>query len=360
MPRVIPRRRRPVGGSLQRVQKGWRGLALAAVICGGCSLLDPLNGLSDHYGQVGDGGGERDGSAGPDAAGGPDAADTDAGDAASDADAAAPPCDLTQPFAAPVPVTSLNTAEDEGSARLSPDEKTIYFDAARAAVDPSGHYHLYTATRSSLAADFGTPVEIAPTTVNDAGVDTYSPVTTDDGLTLFFERVDNGTSHLYLTKRPAGGSAASFAAPTELVGVNGGSYNANPFVRGTGAELWLAQATGTGSVAVFVASGTPPTFTPTAVPEVDAPPGTDTEYPVITSDRKTLFTARGTAKLDIYVAVRADPLLAFGTPTLLPNVNVASFSQHPTWVSADGCRLYLASDRPGMGGQDIYVASRPK
>ena len=46
-------------------------------------------------------------------------------------------------------------------------------------------------------------------------------------------------------------------------------------------------------------------------------------------------------------------------PELLA-VNSAQ-GDEPGWISADGCRLYLYSNRPGgMGMQDIYVAKRPK
>jgi hypothetical protein len=37
------------------------------------------------------------------------------------------------------------------------------------------------------------------------------------------------------------------------------------------------------------------------------------------------------------------------------------FSESPSWISPDGCTIYLQSDRPGgLGAQDIYVAVRPR
>jgi hypothetical protein len=48
----------------------------------------------------------------------------------------------------------------------------------------------------------------------------------------------------------------------------------------------------------------------------------------------------------------------FGTPKPVTELN-SSRLEYPQWLSVDGCRLYLESDRPGGAGDlDVYVASR--
>jgi Tol biopolymer transport system component len=58
---------------------------------------------------------------------------------------------------------------------------------------------------------------------------------------------------------------------------------------------------------------------------------------------------------NIYVATRAQTADRFGPPALVANVN-SDANEGPSWLSPDGCRLYLWSDR--LSTRDIYVASR--
>jgi hypothetical protein len=60
-------------------------------------------------------------------------------------------------------------------------------------------------------------------------------------------------------------------------------------------------------------------------------------------------------ELTIYVATRPTTATAFGAPTIVPNVNTDA-DDGPSWISPNGCRLYLSSDVAGTN--DIYVATR--
>jgi hypothetical protein len=89
--------------------------------------------------------------------------------------------------------------------------------------------------------------------------------------------------------------------------------------------------------------------------------------PVISPNGLTLFFATtyhvASASLndtDIWVATRASVTDKFSNPRAVANVNTAQ-DEEPSWITADGCRLYLQSTRSGgAGGQDLYMASRPK
>lgn len=269
-----------------------------------------------------------------------------------------PACDPNKDFGTPVVVPGISTAEDEGSVRFSEDELTLLFDARRGTTD----FNVYVATRTSVNAQFGAPVAIAG--VSTLVDDEYAPSFTTNGLTVFYERQTklDGISRILRAKRASAGAAF----PTgELLNINSNVYTANPFVRGDGTELWyVSVVTAGGPVEIFRGAALPDGgFAATSQAPLNISLGQFDPTPA--KDGLTIYFASdkavpGLAGLNIWMAKRATATAAFGAPTLVPNVNTAS-NETPTWVSADGCRLYLSTDRPGgPGKQDVYVAMRPK
>src|SRR5262249_5830285 len=62
---------------------------------------------------------------------------------------------------------------------------------------------------------------------------------------------------------------------------------------------------------------------------------------------------------DLFTAGRVAADGGFGAPSLLPLVSTPSAEFDPS-VTGEGTTLYFASDRPGgVGGFDVYVATRP-
>jgi len=62
----------------------------------------------------------------------------------------------------------------------------------------------------------------------------------------------------------------------------------------------------------------------------------------------------GLGRSDLWYSVRSTKTDTFATPRLVPVVNSSS-SEGEVFLSADGCTLYFASDRPGgPGGIDLY------
>ena len=98
------------------------------------------------------------------------------------------------------------------------------------------------------------------------------------------------------------------------------------------------------------------------VAELSSPTALD-ELPVVTDDELTVYFGSdrpgGNGGLDIRVAHRTTTADGFGVPTLDATLSSAS-NDYPLWISADGCRFLLSSNRPGgVGGIDIYMATRP-
>ncbi len=61
---------------------------------------------------------------------------------------------------------------------------------------------------------------------------------------------------------------------------------------------------------------------------------------------------------DIYVSRRATLGAVWGTPQNLGATINTSSTEHITSISLDGRTMFLFSNRPGMGGNDIYLSTR--
>jgi hypothetical protein len=60
------------------------------------------------------------------------------------------------------------------------------------------------------------------------------------------------------------------------------------------------------------------------------------------------------------VSHRANTSDAWGTPAQVLPLD-STLDEEPSWLSNDGCRLYLSSNRPGsIGSQNIWMATKPK
>jgi hypothetical protein len=333
-----------------------RLVALVALgVVAACSLIDPLDGLSDNFGKT-------DGGA-PDA--GDDAHPQDAGSDRDASDAGPPPpCDLTKHFMTPVPLLSVNTAEDEGSARLTADEQTLFIDAVRDGDGGNPSFDLFMTKRDGGGDTFGPLIRLVPP--DDPSTQEYSGSMTDDGLLLFFERqpIAGLDSNILFAKRTR--REDPFDPPQDVPGINSAGYDANPFVRGDGGELWFVANGQSASIDIYVAHANPNDggpWTTTTVGEVNT--SQQDFNPVISADGLTLYFASdrnlpGSAGLNIFVASRSDTKSVFQPPQAVDNVN-SNDDETPTWLSVDGCRLYMTSNRAGgRGKQDIYVATRPK
>ncbi len=79
--------------------------------------------------------------------------------------------------------------------------------------------------------------------------------------------------------------------------------------------------------------------------------------PAVTADERVMAFARDG---DIYLASRSSPSDGFGTATAVDGLATMGVNEAPTWISPDGCHLYVQSDAMGgMGGIDLYMAARP-
>ena len=293
-------------------------------------------------------------------------ASIDAADAASDAALLLPPdasCNPAAPFGDPVPLALSGGGGDNFDARLTLDELTVYFASDSTPGDAAG-LRIYSATRAHSTDSFG-PAALVDG-INPGGVASeYAPSVTEDGLSFYMNQYEpTQTPHVIFVSTRASRSLP-FGAPALLSSVVLPGYSeANPIVTPDGSALYFFVQDGSGGSPHLYSSSrdTSGTLsTPTLITELAA--GNAGNLAVSADQLTILFsTTRGDpagANWDIWVSHRANIADPWGSPTSLPaNVNSAG-ADAPTWISGDGCRLYLQSNRSG-GRYGLYLATRPR
>jgi Tol biopolymer transport system component len=280
-----------------------------------------------------------------------DAIDPDAAtERAWDAAPSPPPsgaCDPTAPFGAPVPIAELASSARDGTLRLMPDELSGYFWSYR----NGGQGDLFFAAR----ADLQSPFMVSTVTGINTSTNEIDPTISSDGTLLLFRKSSPGDDLWMATTSPA--TPTQFTAVSPIAVLNSPSSDAQPFLQPGGNEvIFTSSRTGNGDLYRTFRTGT--AFSPpTQIGELAS--AFEEGDPVLTADGKTLFfrSTRPAPLLDhnIYVATRSSIADPFGTPALVENVS-SDREDGASAVSADGCRLYLSSDRAGTN--DIYVATR--
>lgn len=258
-------------------------------------------------------------------------------------------CDLSKPFGAPM-ATPVPLA-GSGGARLTPDEQTIYY-----VLDVGGgQWDIVEASRTSILLPF-TNVTLVPG-LNSPSLDTSASFT-GDGLTALLETTRGGDYQIYLLSRPA--VTAPFAEPTRLsLGPSEG--DGGPFVTLAGNVVYYDSKQG-GQLDLYRAELHGRTST-VGVPLTSLNTPMTESGPVLTGDELTIFffsgdrDGSGHGNGDIWYATRASTSQQFGPAHNLDELNTP-FTEAPTWISPDGCRLYFdRSQSSGVNG--MYYADRP-
>lgn len=302
-------------------------------------LSDASDGDADTDADVdGEGDIDADGDADLDADGDVDGdvdegADAD-GHADTDADSTGP-CDLLAPFGTPAQVAGAN---DVSSSWISADERRLYFErwvgsTAEILVSERG------ATTSAFSV--GAVVAGLPTNIMGPALDETETV-------LY---AHSAASDLLRSERPS--AAEPFGACAVLIELGGGGH---PFVtrgglyfqRGSPTDIW------------FSASRAGTLVAPVRLDELAsaAPEGA----PVVRSDDLEIVFSRPSASgdLDLWIAHRTIPDEPFAAAVELVDVD-SPLEERAVGFSADGCRLYLESNRDTgpTGHLVLYVAERP-
>jgi hypothetical protein len=274
------------------------------------------------------------------------------GDGGEETSACNSSADFGTPVALPGPV---NSTSFENSPSLTDDELTIVFQRT---VD-SNVSNLLIATRATTSDPFGAPTALGLTTSNLS----FMPSITRDGLTLFWSEVadtNRGMDVFIATRTTVTGQ---FANPIST-GIASDVEEQDPTVTGDGNEMFFAsdQSSPGGDVRqLFHANrnNLGEFADPQALTELNSD-GVE-QGVAVSKDGLTIFFGStrtgGAGKLDVWTAHRSSRSEKFGAATVVAPVN-SPVIDWPTFISADGCRLYLGSERGGAG--DLYVATKPR
>lgn len=261
------------------------------------------------------------------------------------------PCDRTRPFRPPTKLTSVSDPLlQEYSARLTGDYLTLYLHRG----DLGRGDRVYVAQRSRVDEDFRAPEPLA---VFESVSRPRFPAPTPDGRTVFFtaDRAAADASpgrDLFWARRSTVDGA--FEPPVPIDGLGTLGRNETPWVSADGAVLAFSSGDERARKLYEVSLGP---AGPGDVREVDVAGQLAVDFPVESSDGLTLYFAAnaGPSLLDVMVAKRPTRDAPFGTATPVSELSSTSFDW-PTWVSPDECTILVSSSRDGTS--DIYWARR--
>lgn len=267
-------------------------------------------------------------------------------------------CDPTKPFETPVPVPGLSDANvEEGHAWISPDELTAYL-----ILGSGDDREIMMTTRASTGSAFG-PRSAVPSLAS-VNVEDDNVCLTSDLLTVFFssKRAPSTDFDLWIGTRLS--ATAPFDGLLQIANVNSPTVDADPFVLPNGAAIYFDSNRGQISEDdddIYVARRQDRGYgTATKVLGVNQANVRDRQ-PVLTADELTMiFTSKRNLPDDpgdFFIATRANVVDAFSTPVHLPGISSPN-EDLATSISADGCVLYLSSDR--NGSRDIFRTQRPR
>jgi Tol biopolymer transport system component len=254
-------------------------------------------------------------------------------------------CDWGEPTLLSLPGTE--GAQLFGGPHLSADGSTLYFSMQLSGSSED----LYVATRSVPGGAFAAPVPL--TEVNSSSAD-GSPFVTVDGTSIYFFSQRGGPAptarDLFVATRST--TAEAFGTPTVLAGVNSSQLDQAPHLTSDGLELWLGSHRGnTGFEDVYVArrARTTDTFSaPTAVAELNST-GRDTGAALSVDALTVYYSSERTGTqggFDLWQARRTSRAAPFSNVEALRELNGRDDEFDPS-LSADESELVFVSNRGG-------------
>lgn len=199
----------------------------------------------------------------------------------------------------PMPPVAPGTYSDEGESHpsVSPDGNTIFFDSARPVPAPaSGMFHVFRSTRANASVQFPTPVALSGDFIID-------PSVLADGSAVYVTNLVNGV----LAR--ADRTATGFSDPQNVP------------LSGFGNSVTSA----------------------------------------VTRDDLTLYMSLGeTAGNGILVTKRSSVTMPWPKPIPLAEIQPTSVLAEPSWISPDGCRLYVTLQATSTDKAKIFFATRPR
>lgn len=272
----------------------------------------------------------------------------------TDADTVLPttPTCASKPFEKPVLVTGTTLPENALCFILSPTEKVGFYNNA------NGRMFTVPIENNELGIPSPLSLEVNANSVGCTAFTATGNLAFNEDFFLIYrqKRLEDG-----------GYGSSEQVLPT---GLDADRYLAHPFIDHVTGTLYVTVGRTNGPLAPpfgiarasILGSGAVGAFT-----SVDLAGDLTVHRPVISADSLSMYfatqkrldagddTAKGTD--DIWVATRATPNDTFKDPHPVDGVNSPS-QEAPTYISSDGCRLFMISTVGSSAGYRFFVATR--
>jgi serine/threonine protein kinase len=260
----------------------------------------------------------------------------------------------------------VNGPSNDWSPSISADGLELYFDSNR--FGGFGGFDIWIATRATTDDTWGEPVNLGPM-VNGPGFE-QAPRISADGLSLFYGSNRPGGSggwDIWIATRQTKDADWSRAVNLGST-INSSAGDSTPFISTDNLSLFFGsnRPGGSGNIDLWLTTretphddwGTPINLGPPVNSEFCETMGSifgDGLMLVIGSSGIGPYRPGGQGRADLWLATRATSSDPWGEIVNLgPVVNSPSYDLSHC-ITADGSRLYFASNRPGgFGGYDIW------
>ncbi|MFC1603476.1 protein kinase [Planctomycetota bacterium] len=263
----------------------------------------------------------------------------------------------------------INGPSDDWAPSISADGLELYFDSNRSG--GFGGFDIWIATRAAKDETWGEPVNLGPM-INGSNWE-QAPRISADGLSLFFgsdRRGGSGKWDIWIATRETRDTDWSSVVNLGST-INSSADDLTPSISFDGLSLFFGsnRPGGFGNRDLWLTTretphndwGTPINLAPpinSEFCEIMGSISADGRTLVIGSSGIGPYRPGGQGRADLWLATRATSSDPWGAMVNLgPAINSSSYDVSPCFT-ADGSKLYFASNRPGgFGGYDIWQVS---
>ena len=261
--------------------------------------------------------------------------------------------------------SAINSPSNEQNATLSKDGLSLYFSSNRLTGVP-GALDIWVSRRASENSPWE-PAAILGSPANSSSAD-FAPNLSIDGHLLFFSSNRDGNNDIYVSHRVDKDDDFGWGEPVRLgSGVNTPDAEQAPMYLQSAEDgstnLYFnrgSNALGLSDIYSATVKRDGETLGPAVlVSELSAPGFTDAAASVRRDGKEVFFfsTRPGVGGIDLWTATRQSVHDAWSDPVGVAELNTASNEQTPN-LSFDGRTLLFASNRPGSLGTDIWMTTR--
>jgi len=253
-------------------------------------------------------------------------------------------------FATPHEISELGFDQDQTNPTLSADALTMYFDRAGAT-----NVDVYVTHRDARDLPWSSPAIVASVS---SSRNQGQLAVSQDGTFAVFASDRSSATQLYYALGPDANGAFAPATQTQVAPDNVFATSFDPVLVAGGRHLYYGNVLADTSEHVELATRattSDPFGPPVALDELKL--SSEEGDPTLSPDELVIVYTDGNTVManDLYYATRTSTADPFGTPQLLPDVDLPGVDDRDGWLAYDGCELFFVTNRQGR--LKLYVAA---